>query len=226
MPKKKKTALERADWEADIEPPLDIVAANAARPTGDAAAEASSEVASEGQPEHSAFLTPVAIEPPVYDAHDEAGWLEYLEEHGYCVVQALSEHEVADAEESFWRDAAIHLGWDPHEPKTWHTTERTSAPPGLLNRLRAKLQSGGDTGHMRGWDMSELQWMLHKHAAVRRVYAALSRRHSTASPSPAPSSSPPVDHHDQLSSINGINCFRPHGVHAVMDACLDECRGL
>ena len=221
MPSKKKgrskttsALFDRAeDWENDMETlgqPVQSQTEPASEPTAaSTATAASSATAEEKSLRHADFLNAIPYSPPVYAATDDAAWLEYMQEHGYAVIQVLSEREVYSAEESFWADAAAHLGWDPLEPKTWHTTDRTSHPPGTLNRLRAKQQNGGDTGHMRGWDYSEFQWRLHKSVAVRHVYATLTRQFGSER---APSGEV-FDHDDQLSSINGINVFRPHGLH-------------
>jgi len=137
-----------------------------------------------------AWRLPVEYEPPVFEPADEAGLLQYLEQNGYVVVQALNAGEVAAAEDQFWNDAATAFGWDRAEPMTWEA--RTTAQT-LANR--------SDCGHIRGLDHSEFSWMLRKNAAVARVYNAIARHFSGA-----------AEGEQQLASFNSLNVFRPHGL--------------
>ena len=144
--------------------------------------------------QQSSWRLPVAHSAPVFDAADEAGFTAYLEEHGYCVIEVLTEAEREAAEDIFWDEALATLGWVRGEPATWHCNQR----------MCTMALSRSDCGHMRGWDFSRFQLALLRNAAVRRVYAHLNRRF--ASPRPA-------DYDDQLASFNSINVFRPFGLH-------------
>ena len=67
---------------------------------------------------------PVAHDAPVFDPADEPAWLAFLAEYGYVVVQALSAAEVQAAEDTFWDEAAAHLGWSLDDPRSWEANER------------------------------------------------------------------------------------------------------
>ena len=134
---------------------------------------------------------PVAHDAPVFDPADEAAWLAFLAEYGYVVVQALSAAEVQAAEDTFWDEAAAHLGWSRDDPRSWEANERIRT-----------MSRRSDCGHFRGFDQSALVWQLRKAPSVRRVYNAISRRYCGA-----------ADGEPQLCAFNSINLFRPHGVN-------------
>ena len=50
-------------------------------------------------------VTIVPFEPPIFDPDDTDGYCTYLKEYGFVVIQALTEDEVAEAEEQFWTEA-------------------------------------------------------------------------------------------------------------------------
>ena len=134
---------------------------------------------------------PVAHDAPVFDPADEAAWLAFLAEYGYVVVQALSAAEVQAAEDTFWDEAASHLGWSRDDPRSWEANERIRT-----------MSRRSDCGHFRGFDQSALVWQLRKAPSVRRVYNAISRRYCGA-----------ADGEPQICAFNSINLFRPHGVN-------------
>jgi len=135
---------------------------------------------------------PVPFEPPVFGASDAdmPQMLAYLEKYGYAMVQALTEDEIASAEDIFWSEAAANLGWFQGEPRTWEANVR-----------KLTMAGRSDCGHLRGWDLSEFAWFLRKAPGVRRIYNALACHFSAA-----------ADSDPQLAAFNGVNVFRPHGV--------------
>ena len=133
----------------------------------------------------------VPFEPPVFDPRDSDGLCSFLAEYGYCVIQALSPVEAADAEDLFWEEAAA-VGWYRDVPQSWTAKDKFETMAGR-----------SDCGHIKGWDHSAFQWHLRKSSGVKLAYAHICARLNE----------PMGEDRRLLASFNSINVFRPHGLN-------------
>jgi hypothetical protein len=105
-------------------------------------------------------LEPVAdsVQPPyVFASSDEEGWMNHLDNHGYCVLrEALESKEVEAVTDMIWRDMGRLYDVERTDPSRWEEIPTGSA--GIISK---------------GLPQTEGPWTVRSNETIRKAFNAI-----------------------------------------------------